>query len=126
MCIRDRVYYDFLILVVGCGYDQDNTFLGFICLQGWHEVTAQSRQQTPDVFQRIGSSEDSQASLAEWRKIPGIELRCIARALTQRGQRLESILLKGISPSSPSLVEVRSQYKINSGTNPSDETAVPK
>jgi hypothetical protein len=74
-------------------------FLVFICLQGWHEVTAQTRQQSPDVFQRIGSNEDSQASLAEWRKIPGIELRCIARALNQQGQTLESTLLKGIIPS---------------------------
>jgi hypothetical protein len=101
-------------------------FLTSICFQGWHEVAAQSRQQSPDVFQRIGSSEDSQASLAEWRKIPGIELRCIARVLNQRGQTLESMLLKGISPSSPSLDEVRSQCKIKSGTNPSDETVVPK
>jgi hypothetical protein len=112
---------------VGWGYDQeDTTFFGIYLLQGWHEVAAQSRQQSPDAFQRIGSSEDSQASLAEWRKIPGIELRCIATALNQQGQTLESTLLKGISPSSASLVEVRSQCKIKSGTNPSDEAAVPK
>jgi hypothetical protein len=101
-------------------------FFAFICLQGWHEVAAQSRQQSPEVFQRIGSSEDIQASVAEWRKIPGIELVCIARALNQQGQRLEWILLKGISPSNPSLVEVRSQCKIKSGANPSDEAIVPK
>jgi hypothetical protein len=101
-------------------------FLAFICLQGSHEVAAQSRQQSPDVFQRIGSNEDSQASLAEWRKISGIELVCIARALNQEGQRLELMLLNGISPSSPSLVEVRSQCKTKSGTKPSDETVVPK
>src|ERR1019366_9680945 len=100
--------------------------LAFICLQGWHEVAAQTRQQSPDVFQRIASNEDSQASLAEWKKIPGIELVCIARALNQQGQRLESMLLNGISPSSPSLVEVRSQCKIKSDTKPSDETVVPK
>jgi hypothetical protein len=101
-------------------------FLAFIYLQGWHEVAAQSRQQAPDVFQRVGSNEDSQASLAEWKKIPGIELVCIARALNQQGQRLESMLLNGTSPSSPSLVEVRSQCKIKPGTNPSDETVAPK
>jgi hypothetical protein len=101
-------------------------FLPFICLQCWHEVAAQSRQQSPDVFQRIGNSEDSQTSLAEWRIIPGIEIRCIARALNQKGQTLESMLLKGISPSGSSLVEVRSQCKIKSGTNPSNETVVPK
>ena len=100
--------------------------LACICLQAWHGVAAQSRQQPPDVFQQTESSEDSQASLAEWRKIPGIELVCIARALNKQGKRLESILLNGISPSSPSLVEVRSQCKIESGTNPSDETVVPK
>jgi hypothetical protein len=100
--------------------------LAFIWLQDWHGVAAQSRQHPPDVFQRTGSSEDSQASLAEWRKIPGIELVCIARALNKQGQRLESILLNGISPSSPSLAEVRSQCKIKSGANPSDETVVPK
>jgi hypothetical protein len=93
-------------------------FLSFICLQGWHEAAAQSRQQSPDVYQRIGSNDDSQTSLAEWKKIPAIELVCIAKALNQQGQKLESMLLDGISPSSPSLVEVRSQCKIKSGTNP--------
>src|SRR5664279_854716 len=100
--------------------------LAFICSQSWHEIAAQSRQQSPDVFQRTESSENSQTSLAEWRKIPGIELVCIARALNQQGQRLESILLNGISPSSPSLVEIRSQCRNKFGTNPSDKTVVPK
>ena len=101
-------------------------FLAFICLQGWHEVAAQSRQKSSDTVQRIGGNEDSQTSLAEWKKIPGLELVCIAKALNQQGQRLESMLLNGISPSNPSLVEVRSQCKIKSGTNLSDEPVVPK
>jgi hypothetical protein len=93
-------------------------FLTFICLQDLHEVAAQSCQQCPEVTQRIGTSEDSQESLAEWKKIPGLELRCIAKALNQQGQTLESMLLTGTSPSSPSLVEVRVQCKIKSGANP--------
>jgi len=93
-------------------------FSTFIYLQGLQEIAAQSRKQFPDVIERIGSSEDSQASLAEWRKIPGLELMCIAKALNRQGQTLESMLLTGTSPSSPSLVEVRSQCKIKSGTNP--------
>jgi hypothetical protein len=104
---------------VGWGFDQeDNTFLTFICLQDLPEVAAQSCQQCPEVIQRIGTSENSQGSLAEWKKIPGLELRCIARALNQPGQTLESMLLTGTSPSSLSMVEVRAQCKNKSGANP--------
>lgn len=97
--------------------------LVFICLWGWHEVTAQRRQQG---FQRIANNEASQASLAEWRNIPGLELLCIARVLNQQGQTLEATLLNGISPSNPSLAGVRAQCKSKSHTNPTNDTIIPK
>jgi hypothetical protein len=78
-------------------------------LQVSNETAAQDRQQT-DTFQE-GENADIQASIVEWRKIPGIELVCIAKALNRQGQTLESVLLKGIHPASPSLAEIRSQCK---------------
>ena len=101
-------------------------FLTFICFQGWHDVSGQGRQRPPGVLQRVASNEGSQTSLAEWKTIPAIELVCIGRALNQQGQKLESMLLNGTSPFSPSLVEVRSQCKTKSGTNSLDETVAPK
>ena len=80
------------------------------CLQVSNETAAQDRQQT-DTFQKEKENADIQAAIVEWRKIPGIELVCIAKALNRQGQTLESVLLKGIHPASPSLAEVRSQCK---------------
>jgi hypothetical protein len=81
----------------------------FFCLQVSNETAAQNRQQSTDTFQKENA--DIQASIAEWRKIPGIELVCIAKALNRQGQTLESVLLKGIHPASPSLAEIPSQCK---------------
>ena len=80
----------------------------FFCLQVSNETAA---QESTDTFRKGGENADIQASIAEWRKIPGIELVCIAKALNRQGQTLESVLLKGIHPASPSLAEVRSQCK---------------
>jgi hypothetical protein len=83
----------------------------FFCLQVSNETAAQDRQQSTGTVQKERENADIQESIAEWRKIPGIELVCIARALNRQGQTLESVLLKGIHPASPSLAEVRSQCK---------------
>src|SRR3974390_21404 len=83
----------------------------FFCLQVSNETDAQDRQQSTDTFQKERENADIQASIAEWRKIPGMELVCIAKALNRQGQTLESVLLKGIHPASPSLAEIRSQCK---------------
>jgi hypothetical protein len=53
----------------------------FFCLQVSNETAAQDRQQSSDVAQKARENADIQASIAEWRKIPGIELVCIAKAL---------------------------------------------
>ena len=81
------------------------------CLRVGNESAAQDRQQSLDAAQKAMDNADIQASIIEWRKIPGIELVCIANALNRQGQTLESVLLKGIHPASPSLAEVRSQCK---------------
>ena len=81
------------------------------CLQVSNEAAAQERQQSLDAAEKARNNADIQASIVEWRKIPGIELVCIAKALNKQGQTLESVLLKGIHPASPSLAEVRSQCK---------------
>ena len=82
----------------------------FFCLQVSNETAAQDRQQT-DTLQKEKENADIQAAIVEWRKIPGIELVCIAKALNRQGQTLESVLLKGVHPASPSLAEIRSQCK---------------
>ena len=81
------------------------------CLQVSNEAAAQERQQSLDATEKARENADIQASIVEWRKIPGIELVCIAKVLNKQGQTLESVLLKGIHPASPSLAEVRSQCK---------------
>jgi hypothetical protein len=122
-----QVYYEFRFLVVGWTMTKTTIlFLTFICLHGLPGAFGQSRQQSPDMAYRAASNEDGQTSLAEWKTIPAIELVCIARALNQQGQKLESMLLNGTSPLSPSLIEVRAKCKIKSGNNSLDETVAPK
>jgi hypothetical protein len=101
-------------------------FFTFICLQGLPGAFGQSRQKFPDMVYRVATNEDGQTPLAEWKTIPAIELVCIARALNQQGQKLESMLLNGTSPLSPSLIEIRTKCKIKSGKNSLDETVAPK
>jgi hypothetical protein len=62
------------------------------------KTAAQERQQSLDAAQTAMDNANIQASIAEWRKIPGLELVCIAKALNRQGQTLESVLLKGIHP----------------------------
>ena len=85
----------------GCtsGVTRGRRFLSwfFVCKLAM-KTAAQERQQSLDAAQTAMDNANIQASIAEWRKIPGLELVCIAKALNRQGQTLESVLLKGIHP----------------------------
>ena len=49
------------------------------------------------------------AAAREWKQLPPNELACADQALKERGQSVEGLARKGVSPNHPSLAELRKQ-----------------
>ena len=49
------------------------------------------------------------AAAREWKQLPPAELACADQALKERGQSVEGLARKGVSPNHPSLAELRKQ-----------------
>jgi hypothetical protein len=49
------------------------------------------------------------AAAREWKQLPPAELACADQALKERGQSVEALARKGVSPNHPRLAELRKQ-----------------
>ena len=49
------------------------------------------------------------AAAREWKQLPPAELACADQALKERGQSVEGLARKGVSPNHPRLAELRKQ-----------------
>jgi len=49
------------------------------------------------------------AASREWKELPKAEVACVDQGLRERGQSVEALARRGVSPSNPRLAEVRKQ-----------------
>jgi hypothetical protein len=65
-----------------------------------------------------------QATVAEWQKLPQIELACVDQTLRQRGSDLRTLIQQGTTPSDPRIAAMRSVCNQSTAQNNSSDTSV--
>ncbi len=74
-------------------------------------ASAQNAGDIIDIFGGLVRSAQVQAIRAQWEKLPSKEIACVDQTLRQRGETLQSIILRGIAPTNPGIYDVRSSCR---------------
>jgi hypothetical protein len=75
---------------------------------GCTSAFAQDASDMMRLFGGMMQSAITQASQAEWKKLPQSEMSCVDQNLRQQGQSLQSVIQQGITPSDPRVAGSRS------------------
>ncbi|MGX4807274.1 hypothetical protein [Bradyrhizobium guangdongense] len=85
----------------------------------YEPVLAQSGSDIVNIFGGLVQTAITQATQAEWRKIPAAEMSCIDENLRQRGLSIAQAVQQGISPGDGRLADVRRFCRSGLAQNPS-------
>jgi hypothetical protein len=83
---------------------------------------AQDARALFDLFGGMMQSAISQATLAEWRKVPAGESACIDQSLRAKGLSLQVLVQRGVQPSDAQISELRSACR----TQPAQPAVLPR
>jgi hypothetical protein len=99
-------------------------YVSLVLVGGCASAFAQNANDVMRLFGGIMQGAISQATQAEWRKLPQSELSCVDQTLRQRGSDLTDVIRQGITPSDARIADIRAACRSTIVQDTSSDTSI--